>query len=157
MKLCSVSSVEAWKASIGVVAISSICPVWSLSCKVSVLASINYNFGQLHSGSHMNFGPVNHLDLLLNSDSGIPRVLSSTGFRVPGQWFHWLAWVLSKNSATQWATKTCCRLSDTCIHWSAVVLSVHICVELMSILCSLRMNFVRRAPKTAACSSILVI
>ena len=36
------------------------------------------------------------------------------------------------------------------------MLSVHICVELMSILCSLRMSFARRVPKTAACFSNLV-
>ena len=64
------------------------CPVRSLKCKVSVLASFNCSFGQLHSGSHINFGPVNHLDLLLNSNWGIPRVPSSAGFRGPGQCFH---------------------------------------------------------------------
>ena len=64
------------------------CPVRSLSCKVSVLSSFNCSFGQLHSGSRMNFGPVNHLDLLLNSNWGISRVPSSAGLRGPGQCFH---------------------------------------------------------------------
>ena len=64
------------------------CPVRSLNCKVSVLASFNCSFGQLHSGSHLKFGLVNILDLLLNSDRGIPRVPSSAGFRGPGQCFH---------------------------------------------------------------------
>ena len=46
------------------------------------------------------------------------------------------------------------KLAYPCIHWSAVVLSVHICVELMSsILSSLRMNFLRRAWIIAACIS----
>ena len=106
---------------------------------------------------HIIFDPVIHLDVLLNSDRGIPRVPSSAGFRGPGQYFHWLAWVLSKISATLWITKICCRLAYSCIHWSAFVLPIHICVELMSILCSLRMNFARLAPKTAARSSNLVI
>ena len=64
------------------------CPVRSLSCKVSVLASFNSSFGQLHSGSHIKFGPVNHLELLLNSDRGIPRAPSSAGLKGPGQCFH---------------------------------------------------------------------
>ena len=37
------------------------------------------------------------------------------------------------------------------------MLSVHICVELMSIHCYLRPNSARRAPKTAAFSSNLII
>ena len=48
------------------------------------IASFNCRSGQLHSGSHINFGPVNHLDLLLNSDRGIPRVPSSAGLGVLG-------------------------------------------------------------------------
>ena len=48
------------------------------------IASFNCSFGQLYSGSHKNFGPVNYLDLLVNSDRGIPRVPSSAGFRGHG-------------------------------------------------------------------------
>ena len=72
-------------------------PIRSLSSKVSVLASLNYCFGQLHSGSHINCGPgpVNHLHLLLKSN----RVPSSAGFRGRVQSFLRLVWVLSKISA----------------------------------------------------------
>ena len=100
MQICTVVSAEAFKASAEVVSVSFICPIRSLSSEVSILASFYCSYGQLHSCSHIKFGPLNHLDLLLNYDWGIPRVRSAAGFRGPGQCFHRLAWVLSKISAT---------------------------------------------------------
>ena len=85
---CTVVLVEAGKASTEFILASSIYTMQTLSSEKSVVKQLTYSFGQLHSGSHINRGPVNHLDLLLISDRGIPRVLSSARFRGPGQCFH---------------------------------------------------------------------
>ena len=63
-------------------------PIRLFRSEVSVVASLNCSFGQIHCGSHINFGLVNHLNLLLNSDGDIPRVPSAAGFRDSGQCFH---------------------------------------------------------------------
>ena len=75
---------EALKASTGVLSISFISPIRSLRNKVSVLVSFNCSSG---SCSHIHFGPLNHLDFLLNSDRSFPQVPSSAGFGGPGQCF----------------------------------------------------------------------
>ena len=133
MKLSTVFLMEALNASNGVVSVSSMCPIRSLGIEVFVLASFNCSFSQLNSGSNVNFGPVNDLDLLLSSDMSITRVPSPAGFRSPGHCFHWLDWVLSKISKI-FSVSTEAPISSHC---------------------SFRMTFARWPSKSAACSSNL--
>ena len=113
--------------------------------------------GQFSFGWRRKEGPVNQRQLILKSAKGIPLVPSSAGFISPGQCLHWAACVFSKISETRWATKICCRCSEFRIHCKVVELSVHKCMLLMLIRCSFFKNLAIRDPKTAACSSSLVI
>ena len=109
------------------------CPFRSLSSSVFVLASFNCSFGQLHSGSYINFDTVNHLDLLMNSDRSILRVVLSAGF--------WAMFPLTRLGAFQ----------RFCNYMSQKKLRISVSIE--ALLCC-RSTY---APKTAACSFNLVI